>query len=81
MGARAACNLAMPRHCELHGGFARFRPGRRSRGNGTACALSVWWRSTSTMLDAIYILSTAVFFAVASAYVLGCDRLLEDRQP
>ena len=33
------------------------------------------------MLDAIFILATVVFFGVAWAYVRGCDRLLEDRQP
>ena len=33
------------------------------------------------MLDAIFIVSTVVFFGVAWAYVLGCDRLLEERQP
>ena len=33
------------------------------------------------MLDAIFILSSVVFFGVAWAYVLGCDRLLEGRQP
>jgi hypothetical protein len=33
------------------------------------------------MLDAIFILTTVVFFGVAWAYVGGCDRLLEDRQP
>jgi len=33
------------------------------------------------MLDAIFILSSVVFFGVAWAYVLGCDRLLEGREP
>jgi hypothetical protein len=33
------------------------------------------------MLDAIFVLSSVIFFAVAWAYVLGCDRLLEGRQP
>jgi len=33
------------------------------------------------MLDTIFIVSTVVFFGVAWAYVVGCDRLLEDRQP
>ena len=32
------------------------------------------------MLDLIFIAVTVVFFGVAWAYVLGCDRLLEDRQ-
>jgi len=33
------------------------------------------------MLDVIFIATTVVFFAIAWAYVLGCDRLLENRQP
>jgi hypothetical protein len=33
------------------------------------------------MLDVIFIVTTAVFFGVGWAYVHGCDRLLEDRQP
>jgi hypothetical protein len=33
------------------------------------------------MLDVIFIATTIVFFAVGWAYVLGCDRLLEGRQP
>jgi len=33
------------------------------------------------MLDIIFIATTVVFFAVAWAYVLGCDGLLENRQP
>src|SRR5262245_6930218 len=78
---RAACNLATRGPCELHGGLGPFRPETRASGNGTACALSERRRSTSIMLDAIFILSTAIFFGVAWAYVLGCDRLLEDRQP
>jgi hypothetical protein len=32
------------------------------------------------MLDVIFIVSTVVFFGVAWVYVLGCDRVLEDRQ-
>ena len=32
------------------------------------------------MLDVIFIVSTVVFFGAAWAYVLGCDRVLEDRQ-
>jgi len=56
-------------------------PGTGAHGNGTARALSEGRRSTSNMLDAIFILATVVFFGVAWAYVRGCDRLLEDRQP
>jgi len=33
------------------------------------------------MLDIIFIATTVVFFAVAWAYVLGCDGLLGNRQP
>jgi hypothetical protein len=33
------------------------------------------------MLDVIFIVTTVVFFAVGWVYVLGCDRLLEQRQP
>ena len=33
------------------------------------------------MLDIIFIAAAVFFFAVAWAYVLGCDRLLEGRQP
>ena len=33
------------------------------------------------MLDIIFILASVAFFGVAWAYVLGCDRLLEGRQP
>ena len=33
------------------------------------------------MLDAIFILSTFVFFGLAWAYVLGCDRMMEGPQP
>jgi hypothetical protein len=33
------------------------------------------------MLDAIFLLAAVVFFGVSWAYVLGCDRLLENRQP
>jgi len=33
------------------------------------------------MLDVVFIVTTAVFFGVGWAYVHGCDRLLEDRQP
>ena len=32
------------------------------------------------MLDAVFITVTVVFFAVAWAYVHGCDGLLADRQ-
>jgi hypothetical protein len=34
-----------------------------------------------TMLDVVFILAAVAFFGVAWAYVLGCDRLLEGRQP
>jgi len=33
------------------------------------------------MLDAIFVVAAVAFFAVAWAYVLGCDSLLEPRQP
>jgi hypothetical protein len=33
------------------------------------------------MLDTVFILASVAFFGVAWAYVLGCDRLLESRQP
>jgi len=33
------------------------------------------------MLDFIFLVATVAFFAVAWAYVLGCDSLLERRQP
>jgi len=33
------------------------------------------------MLDVVFIVATLVFFTVSWAYVLGCDRLLENRQP
>lgn len=33
------------------------------------------------MLDVIFILAAVGFFGVAWAYVLGCDWLLEGRQP
>jgi hypothetical protein len=31
------------------------------------------------MADLVFIVVTVVFFAVGWAYVLGCDRLMEDR--
>jgi len=33
------------------------------------------------MLDIVFILASVTFFAVAWAYALGCDRLMEARQP
>jgi hypothetical protein len=33
------------------------------------------------MLDLIFIVVTVIFFVVSDAYVRGCDRLLENRQP
>jgi len=33
------------------------------------------------MLDLIFVAVTVFFFVVSLAYVRGCDRLLEDRQP
>jgi hypothetical protein len=30
------------------------------------------------MADLVFVLVTVVFFAVSWAYVLGCDRLMED---
>jgi len=33
------------------------------------------------MLDIIFLATTVVFFAVAWAYVHGCDGLLENQQP
>lgn len=31
------------------------------------------------MADLVFVLVTVLFFAVSWAYVLGCDRLVEDR--
>jgi hypothetical protein len=31
------------------------------------------------MADLVFVVVTVVFFAVSWAYVLGCDRLVEDR--
>jgi len=31
------------------------------------------------MADLVFVLVTVVFFTVSWAYVLGCDRLMEDR--
>jgi hypothetical protein len=31
------------------------------------------------MADFVFVLVSVVFFAVSWAYVLGCDRLVEDR--
>ncbi len=31
------------------------------------------------MADLVFVLVSFVFFAVSWAYVLGCDRLMEDR--
>jgi len=33
------------------------------------------------MADLIFVAVTVVFFAVSWAYVQGCERLLENRQP
>ena len=33
------------------------------------------------MLDIVFILASVTFVAVAWAYALGCDRLMEARQP
>ena len=33
------------------------------------------------MLDIVFIPASVAFFAVAWAYALGCDRLMEARQP
>jgi len=33
------------------------------------------------MLDLVFIAVTVVFFLISGAYVQGCDRLLENRQP
>jgi hypothetical protein len=46
-----------------------------------ACALGQRPEEHLTMLDVVFILATVAFFGVAWAYVLGCDRLLEGRQP
>ncbi len=33
------------------------------------------------MLDLVFLAVTVLFFALGWAYVLGCDRLIEERRP
>ena len=33
------------------------------------------------MLDIVFIAVTVLFFLIAGAYVVGCDRLIEERRP
>ena len=81
---RAPCNPDRPLHCDLQALARRGgnnAGGQRIQDFGTACALAIHRRSTRTMLDIIFLATTVVFFAVAWAYVHGCDGLLENQQP
>ena len=61
---------------------AEIPPGERaSKGAARRVLQASAGGAPPTMLDIIFIATTVVFFAVAWAYVHGCDSLLENRQP